>query len=34
MKRRSLFPVLVMGALLLAGCKGASGSQNQYVLKD
>lgn len=34
MKRRSLFPVLVMVALLLAGCKGASGSQNQYVLKD
>lgn len=34
MKRRSLFLVLVMGALLLAGCKGASGSQNQYVLKD
>lgn len=34
MKRRSLFPVLVMVALLLAGCKGASESQNQYVLKD
>ena len=34
MKRRSLFPVLVMVALLLAGCKGASGSQKQYVLKD